>query len=121
MEAKSYFIDPNLIRFIITNLVSNSVKYSPAGSSVNLELNNENDNIKIIVKDEGVGIPDFDKKNLFEPFHRGSNIGEIQGTGLGLSIVKKSVELHDGEINFISKEGKGTTFTVKIPQKVNHE
>ena len=71
----------------------------------------------LVVEDEGIGIPEFDQENLFNSFHRGSNVGNIPGHGLGLAIVKQYVELHGGEITFASKVGVGTTFIVSLPVK----
>ncbi|WAK74529.1 sensor histidine kinase [Limnospira sp. PMC 289.06] len=70
------------------------------------------------IKDSGIGIPKLDIKRLFEPFHRGSNVGNISGTGLGLSLVKKAVDLQLGEIRVESEEGIGTTCTVILPSKL---
>mgnify|MGYP000265035721 CR=1 FL=1 len=73
------------------------------------------DAIQIIVKDEGLGIPEANHDVLFEAFERGTNVGQIKGTGLGLSIVKQAVDIHGGEINFISEVDLGTTFTITLP------
>ena len=67
------------------------------------------------VRDEGIGIPEADQKNLFEAFHRADNVGTIKGTGLGLSITKRAVEMLSGSITFETVENIGTTFTVKLP------
>jgi signal transduction histidine kinase len=99
-------------------LLSNAVKYSPQGSPVSFELIKQADQIIIQVKDQGIGIPLEDQSRLFENFHRASNVSTTPGTGLGLSIVKKSVEVHGGNITFVSNVGAGTTFTVKIPLSV---
>ncbi|WP_193198376.1 ATP-binding protein [Nostoc sp. MG11] len=71
------------------------------------------------IQDEGIGIPEADQQNLFNSFHRGSNVGKIPGHGLGLAIVKHYVELHGGEITFASKVGRGTTFIVSVPFQNN--
>jgi signal transduction histidine kinase len=68
-----------------------------------------------VVRDWGIGIPESDREWLFEPFHRGRNVGERAGTGLGLTIVKRCVELHGGKIRIDSKVGEGTTVTVTLP------
>ncbi|MCI0534577.1 MAG: sensor histidine kinase [Verrucomicrobiales bacterium] len=66
--------------------------------------------------DDGAeGIPEADRERLFQAFHRGSNVRQIPGTGLGLLVVQRCVALHGGEIQFESAEGKGTTFTVRLP------
>jgi signal transduction histidine kinase len=99
----------------LLNLLSNAFKYSPEGGKVSLEINADEVNLNFIVQDNGIGIPEDDRKHLFEPFHRGINVNEIPGTGLGLSIVQKSVEIHSGQIKCKSIQGKGTIFTVIIP------
>jgi len=115
LEKNKYKLDGKLIKFIILNLLSNAFKYSPEGGEVKLEITGDEQYITFLVKDNGIGIPETDRIHLFEPFHRGKNIDEIQGTGLGLSIVQKSVEIHEGSISFSSINGVGTTFIVKIP------
>ncbi len=117
MEKIKYSLDSKLIKFILTNLLSNAFKYSPEGGKVELSITSIKDWIQISVADEGIGIPDEDVKHLFEPFHRAANTTEIPGTGLGLSIVKHAVDLHKGKINIQSKLGKGTAVTVEIPQR----
>ncbi len=67
------------------------------------------------IKDDGLGIPEEDIKNLFQPFYRATNTSEIDGTGLGLSIVKEYIEIHGGEIFLTSKLNKGTTVSVILP------
>ncbi len=110
-----YQLDPKLLRHIFINLLSNAFKYSPENSQVDFQLIIEENQLIFQIKDQGIGIPIEDQDQLFEPFHRASNIGTIKGTGLGLNIVKKSIELHGGKINFVSKINQGTTFTVIIP------
>lgn len=110
-----YILDERLLKYIIQNLLSNSLKYSPGGGEVKLEVFEDNDKINIIVKDQGMGISPEDMKNLYEPFHRGKNSALISGTGLGLSIVKEAVALHKGEINVASEINKGTRFEISLP------
>lgn len=108
-------IDEKLLRHILSNLLSNAIKYSPQGSKVDFDLIAETENIIFRIQDQGIGIPVAEQTQLFNSFHRGSNVGNITGTGLGLAIVKKSVDLHGGWIMFTSEVGNGTTFTVSIP------
>ena len=75
---------------------------------------NDSGVLRIQVKDQGLGIPDEDKKHLFERFFRGKNVTNIQGTGLGLHIVSKYVELMGGRIEVESELNKGTLFTLKF-------
>ena len=107
--------DQKLLRQIITNLLNNAIKYSPDHNLVKFSLTKTDNQIIFKISDYGIGIPEADQVQLFESFHRASNVGNIPGTGLGLSIVKKCVDLHKGEISVDSQIGKGTTFTVTIP------
>ncbi|MEA5513938.1 hybrid sensor histidine kinase/response regulator [Nodularia sp. UHCC 0506] len=108
-------LDKKLLRQILTNLLTNAIKYSPDTNVVNFSLTKENNQLIFKISDSGIGIPDADQANLFTPFQRGSNVGKISGTGLGLSIIKKCVDLHKGKISLDSRVGEGTTFTVSIP------
>ncbi|MBK8030875.1 MAG: PAS domain S-box protein [Chloroflexi bacterium] len=113
--APALSFDVRLMRQVIHNLLANALKYSPADKIVKLKLSQDNVNIYLQVIDEGIGIPPDDQKYLFEPFHRGRNVGTIPGTGLGLSITKQFVELHGGTINVASEVDAGTTFIVTMP------
>jgi signal transduction histidine kinase len=108
-------IDPKLVRQILTNLLSNGIKYSFPDSQVLFEIQVESSNVTFQVSDRGIGISAEDRASLFEAFHRGSNVSNIQGTGLGLSIVKRCVDLHAGTIELTSEVGVGSTFTVTLP------
>ena len=114
-EKNNFILDRKLIRFMLLNLLSNAFKYSPDGGDVVLEISADGNNLKLRIEDCGLGIPEEDRKHLFEPFHRGNNVNNIPGTGLGLSIVKKSVEIHSGQIKYNSVLGQGTNFTITIP------
>ena len=117
-DCKITYLDPKLLQHILTNLLSNAMKYSPTGKRVTLELSCQNRDVIFQVKDVGIGIPLVDKKQIFEPFCRGSNVDNISGMGLGLSIVKTLVELHGGQIDVESEVGLGTAFTVKLPSTI---
>ena len=108
-------MDEKLLRYIFSNLLSNAIKYSPEGGNIEFDLNCQVDTVTFQVKDQGIGIPPEDQINLFEAFHRCSNVGKIQGTGLGLAIAKKSVDLHQGQIEVTSEVNVGTIFTVVLP------
>lgn len=107
--------DERLLRSIIGNLLSNALRYTPKDKKIFLKLSKWKNSLKIIVHDEGIGISSKDKSDLFEPFHRGSNVSNIPGTGLGLSIVKQFVDLLEGTIEVSSRLNQGTIFTVKLP------
>jgi signal transduction histidine kinase len=108
-------LDGMLVRQILTNLLTNAIKYSPEGGCIRFYLSCGNGKAVFHIEDQGIGIPPEDRPKIFEPFHRGMNVDTIQGTGLGLAIVKKAVELHGGEIRCKTKMGVGTTFIVKLP------
>ncbi|WP_317105380.1 sensor histidine kinase [Chroococcidiopsis sp. SAG 2025] len=108
-------MDEKLLRHIFTNLLSNAIKYSPKGGTVNFKLIFQLEHLIFQVQDQGIGIPQTELSQLFETFHRASNVGTIPGTGLGLAIVKKSVEAHQGTITVASEIGIGTTFQVTLP------
>jgi PAS domain S-box-containing protein len=107
--------DEGLLRHILSNLISNAVKYSPENTPVLFRVSREQDHAVFVVEDRGIGIPAADHARLFDAFHRGGNVENIPGTGLGLTIVKRCVDRHGGEISFKTVEGKGTTFTVQLP------
>lgn len=97
--------DENLLRHILGNLLSNAIKYSRPDSIVYFELRFKNQTVIFNIKDEGIGIPLEDQKQLFQPFYRANNVGSIPGTGLGLAIVKKCLEAHGGDITVNSEVG----------------
>ncbi|MGK7951767.1 MAG: ATP-binding protein [Xenococcaceae cyanobacterium] len=111
--------DKKLLRHILTNLLSNALKYSPDRETVDLKLAylQAEELITLQIIDRGIGIPTEVQKHLFESFYRGNNVGDIPGTGLGMSIVKKAVDIHRGTIVVDSEIGVGTTITVTLPKQ----
>lgn len=107
--------DEKLMRNILTNLLTNAIKFSPDREKVELSVRSEDLRLIISVRDFGLGIPESEVATLFQPFQRSSNVMSIQGTGLGLSIVKSAVELLGGEISVKSKLHEGSEFTVILP------
>ncbi|MFT6126638.1 MAG: PAS domain S-box-containing protein [Flavobacteriaceae bacterium] len=107
--------DPKWIKHIIINLLSNALKYSEAPASIIIEIRQEENEVILSVTDQGIGISEKDQKSLFEPFHRGKNVGNIQGTGLGLSVLQTAIDLHKGKIKVESKLNNGSTFIVSLP------
>lgn len=108
--------DKKIMQNILLNLLSNAIKYSPEGKAIVVHSEIKNGHVQITVRDEGMGIPEEDQKDMFRMFHRARNSANIQGTGLGLNIVKRYVELLRGNISFTSKLEEGTTFTLDFPQ-----
>ena len=108
-------IDQTLLRSILTNVLSNAIRYSAEDTTVQLALFQRKHQVIFRIKDQGLGIVPEDYPHLFEPFHRGKNVSNIPGTGLGLSIVKQFVELQGGEIKVESEPGIGTVFQIMLP------
>lgn len=115
-EGSSTFVnaDPTLLHYILSNLLSNSIKYSPGGGKIWLTVKLQDQMAILQIRDQGIGISRADQERLFEAFYRAENVKHIQGTGLGLTIVKRCVELHKGSIQVDSKEGVGTTVLVYL-------
>lgn len=109
------FWDKKLAQSLLTNLLSNALKYSPQDSIIVFTLSCDSNTAMIQVIDRGIGIPVSDQPHIQEAFHRASNVREITGTGLGLAVVKACVELHQGTWTIESEERQGTTITVKLP------
>jgi signal transduction histidine kinase len=107
--------DRILLRQILSNLLSNAIKYSGSSNLVELIVDRDDQQLRLVVKDYGIGIPGADLPELFKEFQRASNVGTIQGTGLGLVIVQRAVNLHNGRITIDSELGKGTSITIHLP------
>lgn len=112
-------VDEKVLRQILINLLSNAVKYSPAGTTVTFELITEAEQVIFRIQDQGIGIPEEDQAQLFQPFYRASNVRGFEGTGLGLAIVKRCVDAYQGAIQLTSQTNLGTTFTITLPLVIN--
>lgn len=113
--SQAVLLDPTLVRYILSNLLINAVKYSDPQKPVSLSLAVGDEELVLKVTDQGIGISPEDIAHIYEPFYRSKQVETIPGTGLGLSIVKQSVERHGGVINIQSKVHKGTMFTIRLP------
>lgn len=101
---------------VVANLVTNAVKYSPAGGDVYIDLGRDGECAVLSVTDSGLGVPAEDLPRIFERFFRARNvIDEVAGAGIGLAACKRIVEQHGGELVVESEEGVGSTFTVRLP------
>jgi two-component system sensor histidine kinase CiaH len=109
--------DPLLLKLLVSNLLENANKYSPREKSINLKLHEHNSTIMLEVADEGPGIPDEEKKNIFKKFYRVGNeqTRKTKGTGLGLYLCKKIAEDHNGSIRVIDNKPQGSNFIVNFP------
>ncbi|MFZ7087524.1 sensor histidine kinase [Curtobacterium sp. RRHDQ10] len=110
--------DPGLLQIAVSNLIANAVKYSPDGTRVGVGVRSAKGFVEISVTDQGVGIPEADLDRVFERFYRvdPARSRATGGTGLGLAIVKHVVGNHGGSVRVWSQTGKGSTFTIRIPE-----
>jgi two-component system sensor histidine kinase NblS len=108
--------EPNQLARLITNLVANALRYTAEGEVI-VRTYSDHHYVCLDVADTGMGIEAEDQSHLFERFYRGRKVRQslIHGTGLGLAIVKEIVDLHEGQIDVVSKSGEGSTFTVRFP------
>ncbi|MBL4587389.1 MAG: PAS domain S-box protein [Flavobacteriales bacterium] len=116
---ESVILDPQMMRNIMLNILSNAVKYSPEDSTITFQIEVTDHQIQLTISDQGMGIPKADQRHLFQRFFRAKNATSIQGTGLGLNIVKRYAEMMKGSVEFTSQEGKGTTFILKFPTSIS--
>jgi signal transduction histidine kinase len=112
--------DQDRLERVLHNLLSNAIKYSPAGGEVRVSIQRERtlggDWAVVSVRDQGLGIPAAEVPRIFDGFHRASNVtGRISGTGIGLATARQVVEQHGGTIGVDTEEGRGSTFTVRLP------
>jgi PAS domain S-box-containing protein len=112
-------VDPQLLRMVLQNLISNAIKYTPHGGKITCSIKKDSrgENVKICVQDTGIGIAKSEQKNIFNKLFRAPNAISLQteGNGLGLYIAKSVLEESGGTIGFKSQKDKGTTFTVTLP------
>lgn len=113
--ANKVSLDQSLLRNCATNLIVNAIKYSAEDSIIDLSTEITESEITMIIKDQGIGIPEEDQKHLFKPFFRANNTENIPGTGLGLNIVARYIRLMNGQISFESLANGGTTFKITFP------
>lgn len=115
------YVDQQMWEKIVLNLLSNAFKYTMRGT-ITVTLRAENNKVVLTVKDTGVGIPESELPKMFQRFHRVENVTgrTYEGSGIGLSLVKELVNLHNGEISVLSKQGQGSEFIVTIPSGKAH-
>jgi two-component system sensor histidine kinase SenX3 len=115
--AEVYGDEPLLV-VALHNLIANAIQYSPKGSRVGVGVNNTDGIVEIAVTDQGIGIPDDELDRVFERFFRidPARSRHTGGSGLGLSIVKHVVQNHGGDVRVWSQPGKGSTFTIRLPE-----
>jgi two-component system sensor histidine kinase VicK len=116
-HPKQLNISQEKIWRVISNLISNAIKFSPNNADIKVKVANGNNEVKISVSDNGIGIPDNIKNDVFNTFTNAKRTGTAgeKSFGLGLSICRQIIENHNGKIWFESNAGKGTTFYISLP------
>lgn len=116
-SKKNVKVDKERILMVLQNLIENAIKYTPEYGKVDIGCNQEEKFLRVIVSDNGVGIPESDQEKLFSKFFRAANVLRMQteGSGLGLFIVKNIIEKHGGQIMVESREGNGTKISFTLP------
>jgi signal transduction histidine kinase len=111
------FADRDALAQVLTNLLDNALKYTEGSKRIELNVNREGSFVNFAVKDNGIGIPQEERRDIFEPFYQADRTlsRSREGSGLGLAIVRRIIDAHEGEISVASEPGKGSVFTVKIP------
>ena len=109
--------DQSLLTELFLNLIENAIKYSKPGGRITVAAERREGLVEIVVKDEGIGIPEDALPHIFERFYRVDTVRDRSGTGLGLSIVRWIVDAHIGSIHVESQPGSGTTFRIRLPEK----
>ena len=117
-EPLPVYGDPKLLFLVFSNLLSNAIKYAPNGAKVKIQARQTLWDISVVVEDNGIGIPEQDCAKIFTRYYRGSNVTGFFGTGVGLFLVATVVHLHGGAIAVESTEGKGSRFTVTLPNRL---
>jgi len=107
--------DERRLKQALFNLVSNAIKFTPAGGSIRLDAEREGEDLVLSVADTGVGIPLADQARVFDKFERGDPQVYQTGAGLGLSLVKSLIELHGGRVTIESSPDRGTTVRCHLP------
>lgn len=118
IDSFSLYQDEKIVELALSNLVHNAIKYSSENTQIDISITQDNTKTTFKVKDNGIGIPAKDQKNIFNRYFRAENALLTQGTGIGLNIVKNHMENLNGKIYFDSTELNGTIFTIELPNTV---
>ena len=117
IDVMSLYQDEKILELTLSNLIYNAIKYSSENTIIDIDISQGETTTIFKIKDNGIGIPEKDQKNIFNRYFRAENALLMQGTGIGLNIVKDHLENLNGSISFESKEHKGSTFTIALPNK----
>ncbi|MCK0126009.1 ATP-binding protein [Gelidibacter sp. F2691] len=117
IDDMSLHQDEKTLELSLSNIVHNAIKYSPEHTNIDIKISQNDKNTVFRIKDNGIGIPEAEQKNIFNRYFRAENVLNIQGTGIGLNIVKGHLENLGGTIEFTSKEHEGSVFKITLPNK----
>ncbi len=117
VEDLAPLADRGKVRLILDNLLSNAVKFTPRGGTISIHARRDREQLVLDVMDSGPGIPDAERKRIFEAFYQGKTPqgGHVKGTGIGLSVVTEFVNAHDGSIEILESPSGGAHFRVRLP------
>ncbi|MEM5565488.1 PAS domain S-box protein [Psychroserpens sp. AS72] len=117
IDDLSMYQDEKILELAISNLIYNAIKYSSENTVIDITISQNESHTTFKIKDNGIGIPKKDQKNIFNRYFRAENALLMQGTGIGLNIAKDHLENLNGTLTFESEEHKGSTFTIELPNK----
>lgn len=115
LEDQECRANRDLMAHVWQNILSNAIKFTPEGGTIRVQLRKTSSALEVTVKDSGCGMTEEEQQHMFEKFYQGDRSRSTQGNGLGLALAKRIMDLHDGTIIVLSKEGAGTTFVMQLP------
>lgn len=116
LDEVSYTTNEEMLSLVWTNLLSNAIKYSHDGGKIEVVCDEDNENVHVVISDEGIGISEEDQKHIFDKFFQVDPSRRGAGNGLGLALVRRIVELCGGTVRVSSRLGQGTSFAVTLPK-----
>jgi signal transduction histidine kinase len=109
--------DPHQLRQVISNLLTNALKFTPAGGEVTITVRQDTESVYLTISDTGIGIPSEERERIFDRFWRGPAARGIAGSGIGLTVVSELANAHGGAVHVESEPGRGTVMTVSLPAR----